>query len=404
MTTTDRNPNNGNLKPYRLESRAFYLGAHNIDPATVKNQIEARFARDASEQKQEPLRALHRSEAKLQQVRKERPEAEAVWEQVRAELGDTPPPYFQAILMVFGAVFALLVDTLFLAPTMDIMNIANPALQFIAAFGFAALCTAYFEISALIYIGAKGSLPRRLMAIGVAAVGIMSLSAWGLLRGYQLRFAAGLAGNPLGQFLAEHPMLASIFYIFITLATPAVGAAAILLGWQEISRAMTWRRVREKFERLRADEIQHAYDIKAEQEYLDKLEERIQHECREWRAIFDQFYKRGQMHGARKETLASVLRKSALGGVCASLLAFLLPFALLPELIGIPTIVGMALFAYFNHRRHHPSHESYLAQENTQFAMIPDAPQQAREIRARQQRLLAKGDDSNDHDESRNNR
>jgi hypothetical protein len=85
----------------------------------IKEQIEARFAQNASEQKQEPLRALHALEAKLQQVRKERPEAEAVWEQVRAELGDTPPPYFQAILMACGAVFALLVDTIFLAPTME---------------------------------------------------------------------------------------------------------------------------------------------------------------------------------------------------------------------------------------------------------------------------------------------
>jgi hypothetical protein len=112
-------------------------------------------------------------EAKLQQVRKERPEAEAVWEQVRAELGDTPPPYFQAIIMACGAIFALLVDTLFLAPTMGIMNIANPALQFIAAFGFVVLCTAYFEITGLLYIEAKGSLPKRLNAIGVGAVGVL---------------------------------------------------------------------------------------------------------------------------------------------------------------------------------------------------------------------------------------
>jgi hypothetical protein len=51
----------------------------------------------------------------------------------------------------------------------------------------------------------------------------------------------------------------------------------------------------------------------------------------------------------------------------------------------------MALFAYFNHRRHHPSHDRYLAQENTQFAVIPDAPRQ-RETQVPVQRLLSKGD------------
>jgi hypothetical protein len=48
------------------------------------------------------------------------------------------------------------------------------------------------------------------------------------------------------------------------LGAPAIGATALLLGWQEISRARTWRKVREKFEKLRADEIQHAHDIQAE--------------------------------------------------------------------------------------------------------------------------------------------
>jgi hypothetical protein len=155
--------------------------------------------------------------------------------------------------------------------------------------------------------------------------------------------------------------------------------------------------VREKFETLRAAEIQHARDVETEQENLSHFDKRKEDQCREWRAIFDQFYKRGQLTGALKETFASVVRKSALGGLCASLLAFLFPVALVPELIGIPAVVGTALFVYFNHRRHHPSHDRYLAHENTQFAVIPDAPQ-PRELRPPQQRLLTKGDDSDDHD------
>ena len=149
----------------------------------------------------EPLRALHALEAKLQQVRREKPEAEALWLRIRKDLGDTPPPYFQAILMAAFALFALTLDTLFLAPTMDILNIANPTLQFLAAAGFAALCTAYFELAGLLYIGAEDSWPKRLTAIAVGSIGVMSLTVWGLLRGYQLRFAAVLAGNPLGSSL-----------------------------------------------------------------------------------------------------------------------------------------------------------------------------------------------------------
>jgi hypothetical protein len=88
---------------------------------------------------------------------KEKPEAEALWTHVRKELGDTPPPYFQAIVTACCAFFALNFDSLFLAPTMDILNVAHPVLQFLAAAGFAALCTICFGMVGLLYIGAKGS-------------------------------------------------------------------------------------------------------------------------------------------------------------------------------------------------------------------------------------------------------
>ena len=107
---------------------------------------------------------------------------------IRKELGDTPQPYFHAVLMACFAFFALALDTLFLAPTMDILNIANLMLQYLAAMGFAALCTGYFELTGLLYIGAKDSLPKRLMAAAAGCVGALSLIVWGVLRGYQLGF------------------------------------------------------------------------------------------------------------------------------------------------------------------------------------------------------------------------
>lgn len=76
MTTTSRSLHQGKLKPRQLEALAFYLGAHSVDPAPVLDEIEARFAQETSEEKQEPLRSLHALEAKLQQVRREKPEAE----------------------------------------------------------------------------------------------------------------------------------------------------------------------------------------------------------------------------------------------------------------------------------------------------------------------------------------
>jgi hypothetical protein len=391
MPTTTRSLNQGKMKPRQLEALAFYLGAHSVDPLPVQDEIEAKFVRDTSDEKQEPLRALHALEAKLQQVRKERPESEALWERIRKELGDTPPPYFHAVVMAAFAFFALALDTLFLAPTMDILNIASPALQFLAAAGFAALCTAYFELAGLLYIGAEGSWPKRLTAIVGACIGAASLTVWGLLRGYQLRFAAVLAGNPLGDFLAAHSALSAFFYIFITLATPVIGATALLYGWQELSRARTWRRVCERFETLRADEIQLGRQVQTELEHLEQFEKRKQAECQEWKAVFAQFYERGHRNGARRETLWSVLRKSLFAGLCGVPFGFLTPWAWFPAQLALPLIPGLATFIFFNYRRHHPSHERYLKQENTRFAVIPDA-REPRELPPPPPRLLSKGD------------
>lgn len=384
-----RNESSG--KSYRLESRAFYLGAHGIDPEYVMQEIEAKMMQEFAEEREERLRKLRVLEAKKEQVRRERPEAEAVWLRVKKDLGDTPPPFLHAVLMALFAIFALALDTVFLAPSMDILNVAHPVLQFLAAAGFAALTTAWFEFAAVLYLRAERNVQQRMIAIAAAGLGAFCLMAWGLLRGYQLKFAAGLAGNPLGDFLTAHPLLAAIFYIFITLGTPIIGAAALLNAWTEISRAVLWRRVRGRFEELRAAEVENARKVQSAAEDLDHFDRTAEAAAQEWKAIFKQFYARGKEIGARKETLTSVVRKSAIGAALAAPLAFFTPFVFIPALTVFPVVVGVGLFTYFNHRRHHPDHDRYLAQENTRFAVIPDAPH-FEQLPTPAPRLLSKGD------------
>jgi hypothetical protein len=77
--------------------------------------------------------------------------------------------------------------------------------------------------------------------------------------------------------------------------------------------------------------------------------------------------------------------------VLAAPLVLLTPIAFVPTLIALPVTVGVGLFTYFNHRRHHPDHDRYLAQENTRFAVIPDAPR-VQQLPTPPPRLLSKGD------------
>ena len=70
MTTNVLSSNRSSRKSYRLESRAFYLGAHNLDPEPVMQEIEAKMVQDSSEEREELLRALRKLEAKKEQDRK----------------------------------------------------------------------------------------------------------------------------------------------------------------------------------------------------------------------------------------------------------------------------------------------------------------------------------------------
>lgn len=391
MATNASHRDRSTGKSYRLESRAFYLGAHAIDPDPVMQEIEAKMVQGTAEDREELLRTLRGLEAKKERVRRERPEAEATWNRVKKDLGDTPPPFFHAILMVVFALSALAIDTLFLSPSMDILNVAVPALQILAAAAVAILCTAWFEFSGVLYLRAGKAITQRIIAVAAAGIGACCLVAWGLLRGDELKFAAVLAGNPLGDFLGAHPLLTSVFFIFVTLGTPIIGAVAFLNAQNEISQALLWRKVRKRFEELRTAEVEVARKVQSAAEQLSHFDDKQKAVCQEWKAVFQQFYARGREIGARKETLASVVRKSALGGALALPFAFLVPFAFLPTLIALPSVVGVGLFTYFNHRRHHPDHDRYLAQENTHFAVIPDAPG-ATQLPSPAPRLLSKGD------------
>src|SRR5580658_1099740 len=297
-------------KSRSLEATAFHDGAHGIDPRTGIEQIEARFNQELSEEKGEPSRKLHDLESKLQQARKERPEAETVWQKVRKELGDTPPPYFHAVVMWIFAAFAQVIDTLFLAPTMDILNIASAFLQYLGAAGLAAISTGIFEFAFRKYTDAKNHTDRQ-RALVIGGAGALGLVAWGLLRGRELQFAAGLSGNPLGDFLGSHPILATIFFIFITLATPMLGAAALLHGWIEFSAARTWRRIKGRFDELRAAEVDLGRQVQAETQHIEEIEKRNAEQCREWKAIYSHYYERGQRNRPRQEPMWLVLLKTA---------------------------------------------------------------------------------------------
>src|SRR6185437_4121795 len=157
------------------------------------------------------------------------------------------------------------------------------------------------------------------VAVAAGCAAVLTLIVWGLMRGYQLQFAAGIAGNPLGQFLGAHPLLATVFFILITVATPMVGAFTFLSAWRDFSHARTWRRARKRVESVRKSEIELPKQIQAKTEWLEQFDRRKEAECRQWKESFNHYYERGRLNGALREPLWSVIWKAMVGGICGGL-------------------------------------------------------------------------------------
>jgi len=374
-----------------LEALAFYLAAHHIEPDAIADEVDARFDAEAAVEIHAVTERLRKLEGQLDEVRRKLPDAEAVWERVRAEVGDTIPSTAEALAMAVFALFTLALDAIFIAPSMDVLSVADPAMQFVAASGLALFSTLFFHIVGSV-LRAEGEV--RWMKAGaaiVAVVGGLALSAWGILRGYQLGFSAMLQGNPLGQFLGTHALLSSIFYTFITLATPLVGAAAAIHTWGSLQVWRKWRDAHDTCEQLHSTEARLIKEIQSAKDKMANIETVTAARRSEWKAVAAQYYGRGASHGARQESMTAVNIKSFVIALCMFGALHLVPGISLGSLLIVPFLALSAGFVFFNHRRVHPNQERYLRRENTQFA-VPDidGEQDGRESAVR---LLAKGDE-----------
>jgi hypothetical protein len=56
-------------KAYRLESRAFYLGEHDIDPEPVMQEIEAKMVQESAEEREQLLRRPRERASKCALIR-----------------------------------------------------------------------------------------------------------------------------------------------------------------------------------------------------------------------------------------------------------------------------------------------------------------------------------------------
>jgi hypothetical protein len=357
------------LKPVDINQFSFYQGAQGIPFAETSREIEAlhqhqQFKLDeVSARKQKPL------EAKIEKLERIQPRVDYAWKDVEQRLGPHAPPVAVAVLVAGLALASLIIDAILLGPGLDMLGISDPVLQYVAAFGIAALAGVLFHFVHQNFMNPKVERSTRIIWRIAGGVAVCSLICWGILRALQLRFSSELGQNPLGGFLGAHPILSAIFFSFITLAVPIVGAAAIFYSEPPIHNWLVWKRAKAGHDGLHTGLSDARKKLDEEQATLKHQREQLDAQKNTWQASAAQYHDRGQRRGARQVPLWLVILKATLWSLGGIALGWLVGPFLPPLYVVLPAAAWIAAFLYYQHRRFHPSYREFKNQENTRFAI-----------------------------------
>lgn len=352
----------------QIECDGFYQGAHGVamEPGLV--EIKAYNDRRSAELKQKSVHREKDLEAKLDHLRMIAPHLERLWEAVQARVSDRVPHFILPFLVAGVGILAIWAEAILLAPAMDVLNVSKRSEQLVAALGLAA-------VSALVYHFCWTSFTdermRRVWRLACRVVGVLvtaGLICWGVLRGYQVAYAAGIAGNPLGEFLARHFCLSSIFFTFITVAMPVVAAAAAHFAGIELHDAWEWRTTKWEVERLSRDRTLLTKRLEAERGALVHALAGLCEQSRTWCASFEQHYQRGREQGSVQEPYWTVPLRATWVTLVVALFAGWLFLILSPLFSVMIPMVWIAAFLYFRREWQSPGPVTFFHLGRVRFA------------------------------------
>lgn len=355
-----------------LAAFAFYQGAHGMQLDETLREVTTSHEQDRAKLEEASVRREKPLEAVVHKLERIQPRIEAAWNELLRRIGYHTPPVATAFLIVFLGIGALVIDAILLGPGLDAISISDPTVQLVAAFGLAALSSLIFHLAHETFEQNRLTIETRIIWRGLGAFAVVALLGWGVLRGLQVKFGADVNQNPLGRFLGEHPMLAALFFCFVTLAAPLVGAAAIHYATPRIYEWLTWKRAKQAHEDLHAALSDAQKKLEAERAILNHQLRQLKARQENWHATAAQYHERGRVHGARQSPHWLVLLKSTAWSLGGLVLGSLLGPFLSPLYFALPGGAWIAAFLYYRHRRFHPTYDQFKQQENTRFAVSTD--------------------------------
>jgi hypothetical protein len=366
----------------RVECDGFYDGAHGTPLETGIEELDGKFEEKKANLQKDAVTNQKKLEGQIKHLDEIGPAVERKFHAVEEKTADRTPTVVMPVCMVTIALLALVSEALMLAPAMDILNITEPVAQLITALGLAGVAALTFHFVWESF--SSESFPRiwKITVRAVAAMLAMGLIVWGVLRGFQVAFAASLNKNPLGDFLSGHPILSSLFYVFITLATPVIAATASHFGAHQLQAWWEWKKAKAEFKALSKHRAAAVKELEAQDKSLQLGLKALAEESRQWKSAYAVHHKRGEAHGAKQEAYWIVIAKATAAALLAVLAAGWFIFFMSPFFVLFPVVVWWAAFLYYRRQWRTPSRVEFYDLEHVQF-VVPAKDAHAADVRIR---------------------
>jgi hypothetical protein len=351
-------------RPQSLEAVAYFEGAHGIELKPGLDRIQATFDQKAAELGYGSVAREKKHEETHDRADVLMPDAEKKASAINAHIGDERPQAFMPAVCLMAALFMAAGEVELLAPALDVLSVTNPTLQTLTAIGIMCVSCLAFHFAWDSFTSNR--FPRVLKIIARLTAGVIAifLVVWGILRGAQVAFASDLTDNPLGRFLSGHPILAAVFYIFVTLAVPLVVASAMHFGIHHLRDWWEWKKANANLQAMKEVKVNAAKQLETEREQQKQGLKQLAEECAQWKATYQIHHERGRQHGAEKEPLWRVVLKSCVVSIVGGALLLVAG----PVAAGTGALVGgIAAFVHFWHKREHPTPEQYYRAHKVQF-------------------------------------
>jgi Skp family chaperone for outer membrane proteins len=369
----------------RVECDGFYDGAHGTPLQTGLEEIDGKFDEKKANLQKDAVTNQKRLEAEFKHLEEIAPAIERQVRTAEEKAFGRSLPLVLPVCVVLLALLAIISEALLLAPAMDILNVTNEIAQLFTAFGIAAVAGLTFHFVWESFTSEEFPKIWKVTVRVVAGMLAFGLIVWGILRGYQVAFAASLNQNPLGDFLSGHPILSSIFFVFITLATPVIAATATHYGAHRVQAWWEWKTAKIKFEALSKRRAAAAKELEAQEKGLQLGLKALDEERKQWKSIYSVHHERGGMHGAKQEAYWIVIAKATFAALFALLACGWFIFFMSPFFVLFPVVVWWGAFMYYRRQWRTPSRIEFYELEHVQF-VIP-----AKDVHAADTRIGAFG-------------